>query len=214
MMVKFSKMYRDVRNTVTGCPTDLVHDALRQSAIDFCKHTSVLVVTLDPISLVAGESNYDLVSDPGTHVYGLVAANLNGARLQLVTRTQLDVGYPDWESKTGTPQYALFVPGEEQVRLVPEPDAADTDALFVSVVLAPDDNADGIERDIYLRYKGVLAAGAKEKLLMLPNKAWTNPQLASFYGTEFMVGKSRARQHVLTGDSGIAHQVRGRRFAI
>jgi len=61
------------------------------------------------------------------------------------------------------------------------------------VVLAPTDNAPGVDEAVFDPHAGVLASGVCALLMADPGQPWSNPALAQVYAAQFDAGVARAR---------------------
>jgi len=63
--------------------------------------------------------------------------------------------------------------------------------LVVWVYLQPEKTATALPDILWHDYEDAISSGARWRLLRLPGRAWSNPELAGYYQREFELGKSR-----------------------
>ena len=73
--------------------------------------------------------------------------------------------------------------------------------LTMRVALKPTRAAESVEDEIYEDYVETIAAGAISRLMLSPEKPYTNEKLAIFYGGKFTQGLNVARSRALHGHS-------------
>lgn len=196
-----------------GCPESLVASALVRACIEFCRNSEAWELTLDPITLVEGEHTYDLGSPAGAQLVTIKNVWVGANALRPVTQADLQRVLPDWQSALGNePAFYMGTPDWLSVRVYPIPSSPVDTPMVVRAVFAPWLSARSLPDAIATRYFETLCAGAKATLMLVPQRAWSNPQLAVVYATQFAEGITNARNEALHNRAQGTVSVQPRRF--
>lgn len=181
-MIKFTDMLDDVMTDVPGCSEALAVHALRNAAIELHTKSWLYTQDCDAQQTVIGQAEYDLDQFAGYRVIGVSDAKFNDATLAPTAVGVLNMNTTRWEDDTGTPTH-YFTTDFATLRLYKIPDVVGT--LYAKVVLTPSKTATGVENFIYDLYSEQLAAGAKARLMLIPDKPYTNPDVSREYRAQF-----------------------------
>lgn len=142
---------------------------------------------------------YALPIPSGTIAIEVVEAQLNGQDpVEPIAPGDLNRLYPQWRTRTGKlERHQLFDDGTIQVVRIP--DAAGV--LSVQLALSLSAAASTIPDWIFNRYSEEIGAGAKVRLMRMPQKPWTNPQLAKYYQDIFDEACDNAKMRAAKGNS-------------
>lgn len=165
---------------VPGCPFVAASFALRQSAIAFCEQSLAWTYLHPDIAVVNDVDEYAYVPPVGALVHAVTYAEFNDHEIDAKVK-DVDMRIWNWRNQTGSPQYVLG--GPSGIRLVPTPDVEGT--LKLVVALKPDNDATGIDDEIYQEYREAIVHGALAKLMLSPRKPYTNAELAAFHMQQF-----------------------------
>lgn len=204
-MAYWARWYPDVLPHVPGCPTPVVRHELRRSAQALLQASRAWQADLTPISISAGAADYPVApsSPEQQRIVRIEAAWLDGQRLNPLTPDQLDANsLDDWREHTGAPTgYLQLTPGI--VTLYPKPVSAASTGLKLRVSLMPSDAATVIPDDLAQQYSDEIQIGAKGRLMLMPGKPWSNPQVGAGYLASFnaatSVAMSRAARALVGG---------------
>jgi hypothetical protein len=64
--------------------------------------------------------------------------------------------------------------------------------LYLQVAFKPLTTVTTIEDVFYQEWHGVIAAGTKARLMLMPKKVWSNPQLGAVFQGQYDHGKNSA----------------------
>jgi len=191
--IKYSELLDEVLPYLAADPSDPVtENAIKRSVIEFCSGSWIWKHLPDPLDVVAGENTYDLEPLPGTDVTTVLAAELDGVPLAPKDIPWLNREIPRWRTVAARPKYFTQV-DTEQVLLAALPDANITAGLTLTLALQPSQAATGFPKWIFNQYLYVLAEGALAKLMMMPNKPWTDIKNGADRRTKFEAGIANAR---------------------
>lgn len=200
MTIPFTTFLPDVALEVQDCPALVIRHHTIKVLTDFCKQSRYLRETLAPISVVAGTAAYAVApSDNTQQLVRVEEVWFNGVQLDPITTSELDAEVENWRTDTGTP--VLYTWTDEKLQLVPVPDTTAAGALEVRISYAIDPTATlvGFDPILYKRFDNGLAAGIKASLMMIPNKAWSNPDLAMAYQRDYKVAVALAKNQANKG---------------
>jgi len=191
--IKYSELLDEVLPYLAADPSDPVtENAIKRTVIEFCAGSWIWKHLPDPLDVVAGESAYDLEPLSGSDVASVIAAELDGVPLAPKDVAWLNKEIPRWRTVAARPKYFTQV-DTEQVILAALPDANITAGLTLTLALQPSQAATSFPKWIFNQYLYVLAEGALAKLMMMPNKPWTDIQNGADRRTKFEAGIANAR---------------------
>lgn len=191
-MAALSDFYPHILPEVPECPRPLVDFAIRNTLIDFCKETKIWVQALTPVDAVALQMDYALTPPTDTELVRIERVRYDGATLTPKTQDQLDAIYPNgWADLTGTPEYCAIT-GVDTFSLIPAPTDALTGAIAIRSSLMPSASGAVCPDLILRRYAVQIASGVKAALMLMPEKRWTNADLAEVYGGAYESGRASA----------------------
>jgi len=184
-MIAWETFHPLITPEVSGCPTASVDFALTHAATEFCDRTHLWREYLDPEETQEDEPEYKLIGS------GVIAAvtdvAIDGCSLRHLHFNDVP---PERVQDRGRPRGFLLV-NDDTIRLFPVPDA---EYLFTAqVVLKPSKTARGVEDFLYESYADILIDGALYRLRRIPDKEWTNLQLAELNRLNFERGLAKAR---------------------
>ena len=185
MITTWDKFLPYIMPHLTGCPTDLVEQALIERTQHFCERTQLWRVDMDPETTVAGEHTYTLYLPAA--VEAVLWLRLDGNDLTIADDRDM---LPELFSATGQPRY-YSLEGDSAVRLYPVPDAAYP--FTARVVLKPSQSSRGVEQFLFDAHVRTLASGTLAQLMAMPEKTWSNLPLAAVHDQQFERGIARAR---------------------
>jgi len=197
MIVLFNDFLAEVIPDVHGCPDIVAINAVRNAAIELCKRTNYWKVDLDAFSTEVNTLVYDLDSpENGAAVSMILSLFRDGVEIEPRTEEWLNENVATWRTSTGVPAY-YFRPSSNTVMLARLPGAAYS--ITGSVSLVPKRTATGINSVVYEAHLETIAAGAKARLMVMPNVPWSNPPLAQFHGAKFNDGITNANVDAAKG---------------
>jgi hypothetical protein len=199
--VKFSSSY-----------ATLVTAEVLETLRDFCRDTGIWKETLADISVVADTASYSLNlptgsgDSPELAWIDSVKYKENGfdddqyRTLSAFTedeRDRYDSG--GWEYHTApTPESYMGGPAKNLI-LYPIPTAASTDGLRVKVGVKPADDSTTAPQWIWDDYMRCIAIGTAGNLMNMPNRPWSNTEMAVFYINQYHARRDEAYSNVKLG---------------
>lgn len=191
-----------VRLEVPQCPRPIMIDAIRQSAIEFCKLSLTWKEWLDPITIVSTERAIEIPHPDDARVFKLLDGKYDDEQLAAITPKKAEEDYVGWEVDLEGDPAVFFMTSTDEVRLAPHPtDGLD---LVLYAALRPTETTTKLPDFLYLDHLNTIAMGAKALLMEQINVPWHNPKRAMQLKDKFedlarqmnvaqTVGYSRAR---------------------
>lgn len=204
MMIPFTNWLPDVLPEAPNCPRVTAINAIRQAVITFCQHSRFWRHDMDPMTTVAGVRLYELDTPVQTRVVAVRALQLDSQPLTEFNVDALDKEDAGWRSRQGLPaRYSFQDPMTVLLDTIP----LAAGVLSATLALKPEQSAAGCDDILYEEYRDAIAAGALARLLMMPGKPWTDPNVASLKQTVFM---SHADAAKVRADQAFASRARRR----
>lgn len=158
---------------VSGAPDITMRDALQASATNFLSQTHLWRDEFDPFETKAGDSTYELYAEAAIEMVDWVKVNdtvLNHTDIRLIDKRRLD--------DDGRPR-DFWVVEDRKIRLHPIPNKSYT--ISGGVVLKPSRRSRGVDEWLASVWQDAIVDGAIHRLAQIPNKGWSNPQLAQYH---------------------------------
>jgi hypothetical protein len=193
----------------------MAEKVLLDIAQDFCNFTGIAVETLEPITLQAGRTLYDVDPPWNCDIARISAAWFRGMPLRMFSESQASAnlfvpgaigasitnGYPTAIRLTGTKEF--------QINNVPLEDSPDS--LIIRAILKPAKNSESVPDILLDNYQSTIVEGALGKLLKMP-ATFRDLNLATFYDNEYRKGRAAARIDAETAFGNISQTATPRRF--
>lgn len=166
---------------VPDAPNTLVKQAIMRTANDFCWETGVWNEIQDPITVTDGVNEYDIDTPSGAQVVTVKSIWMVNRELVPVTMERLQEVIPNWQEATGSdPAYYNSPNDWSTVRIYPIPMGANLAKMTMRVVYTPDQFGTTLPNFLVDKFLDEILAGAKARLMQMPGKKWSNPELALF----------------------------------
>lgn len=170
---KYSDLLDDVLPSLGADPSDPVTEyAIKRAVIDFCAGSWVWKIFPDNITTTANEAAYDLEPPAGADIATIVSIELDGVPLTNKSPEWLNQNLPGWRTTQATPKHYTQV-DTEQVILAPLPPSS-TSVLTLTLALQPSQASTGFPSWIASQFMYAIADGALSRLMLMPNKPWTD----------------------------------------
>lgn len=169
-----------VRTNATGVSDPVALDAIRDALDEFCRSTRLWRYE-DEFTIAAAQGEA-LAPPYGAQVLDIERVNFNGRKLDPASTQWLDEHMESWRDLTATECARYFTQTEPNtIRLVPL--AAGTVKVWMTLTIGQD--AEQVPDFIADQYREAIAHGALARLMMLPGKAYSNPNLAAVKAARF-----------------------------
>ena len=206
----FSDLVNRVAPSVPGCPQPVILTYIRNAAIDVCERTNAWRYKHAAVTMTAGTYEYAFVPESNAEVYSVLTANINGNELTPITLEALHQLYPKYPSavttERATPQYFFQVsPITFHVALVP---VNSTDKINMFVAQRPSRASTGMNEAVMDDVEDAIMHGALQQLLTLPERTWSDTELAAYHAKQFVFKVTERRARVNIGAGRAAPTVR------
>lgn len=168
---------------VAGCPVELIARELRNAAQEFCTETKWLTTGVQVEFTGAGAAVYDMEQI----TVDLFEARIDGEEIGVVRLNDPVV------NDLADGQYVIQMTDADNLTLRP---AATVDApvtVDLLVAIAPGPEATLLHDDLWRRHHEALRDGALGRLYELPQRMWSNAQLAVYHLGKFATAKTKAK---------------------
>lgn len=167
---------------VPNCPLVLVRQQVIETLRDYCAFTRCWRVELDPISIRADRTDYDLDGmPPKTDIYGVF----------LVERRDPD--QDDALLQTLLPGVHYDLIDKETIRLRSKPEVDEVKTLRVTVWVIPHPTCLQIDERVFLNHYSNLIKGMLAGLHGQPGKTWTSEGLAAKENGDYLQARGLGR---------------------
>lgn len=206
----FADLIPEVLPEVPGCPDFTVRRAIRDSAIEFFDQTLAYTVDQDPEPVFAGLETVDLAIPPGTRLVQVLRAQIGPNQLDRIAREDLFASGVDWRTERGTPQ-GITLETETSVRVVPVADADSILPLYIRFAVTPTRMSTSMPDALGERFYNEIVAGAKSRLMLMPQRSWSDTKTGVGYRGIYERGIREAKLTVAQDSVSGRRQVRLRR---
>lgn len=208
---KFSELVTRLAPSVPGAPNVVVEQYVRDAAIEACERTLAWRHEQPPIRLT--QSAHDYAYDPPNfaEVHAIITATINGAKMTPVSLEQLHDIYPKWPfgsaDEEAEPRYITSI-DPDNFAVAPRPDGITTYDVRMIVACKPLRTATEMDKTVLDDLENVIMHGALQHLLVLPERTWSDRELASYHAKQFAfkLAERRARANLGTGRSSMRVQ--------
>lgn len=146
-------------------------------------------------------------------MHAFITAAVNGSPLEPVTLEQLYNRFPNWPDldpdQQATPRFICQLDPDNFV-IAPSPDALTAYSLKMIVVLKPLRTATGMDKAVFDDLENVIMHGALQHLLVMPNKNWSDRELATYHAKQYLskITERRARANLGAARASMSVQMR------
>jgi hypothetical protein len=212
----FLSLATRLASSVPGCPQPIIEQHIRDSAIEVCERTLAWRYEQPLIRLTPGVYEYPYNNPSQSEVHAFLTASVNGEKLDTVTLEQLHDQYPDWPSldpaKQASPRLICQLDPDNFV-LAPLPDSTVNYDLKMIVALKPLRSATAMDKSVFDEIENVIMHGALQHLLVMPNKAWSDRELAAYHAKQYISKTTERRARANLGAARASLSVKMRPLA-
>jgi hypothetical protein len=168
------------------------------------------------IRVTPGVYEYPYTNPTGSEVHAFLTATVNGESLEPVTLENLADMYPDWPNiatdKRSDPRLICQIDPDNFV-VAPVPDNSKTYDIKMIVALKPLRDATAMDKTVFDELEDTIMHGALQHLLVLPDKNWTDRELAAYHAKQYLYKTTERRARANIGASRATMTVKMRPFA-
>jgi hypothetical protein len=160
--------------------------------------------------------DYPYEHPTGSEVHAFITASVNGRPIMPVTLEWLHGNYPDWPSldpsRRADPRYIVHL-DDDTFGVAPLPDDSEPYDLKMIVALKPLRSATGMNQTAMDDLENVIMHGALRDLLVLPNKNWSDRELAAYHAKQYVFRTTERRARTMLGAGRASVSVKMQPFA-
>tara|TARA_X000001036_G_C20616048_1_gene781010 strand:- start:15 stop:677 length:663 start_codon:yes stop_codon:yes gene_type:complete len=202
--------------SVPGCPTPVIEQYVRDAAIEACERTLAWRYEQPKIRLVPGAHDYAYEGPDDAEIHAFLTATVNGRALKPITLEQLYDIYPKWPDQSlnerAEPMYITQL-DPDNFSVAPIPDNSTTYDVRMIVCLKPLRTATKMDKKFLDELENVIMHGALQHLLVLPDRTWSDRELASYHAKQFAFKLSERRARTNLGAAKASMRVQAQKFA-
>lgn len=214
-IVTYATYAPDVAIYAPGCPTTVIIDALRKSAMSFFYDSLAYRTWVTPFDLTSGTTTYDLAAKcpAETEVAQVMEVRCEGFPVTEVTHEQFIALDPEWPTVTGThARWFTILNTKDNINIIPIPDATITAAMTMQLAVTPTMASTGVEQTFFEEWKDGIIDGALARLLRMPQTPWVDVKEAATRSKEASMAVNVARMQVNKGNTRADVTVQMRRW--
>jgi hypothetical protein len=203
-MKTYEQFLDGVMPYVPGCPVPMAINAIRESVIELCEKTLLLQRDHDPVDVIANTVDYDFDTQSGYRVFKIMRAWYKDVELvptapdDITDPALYNQNIPGIELSKDAPRI-ITQKDDVTFSVLPVPKDTVRSAITMRVALKPTRTSTSIEDFIFEDYAETIYAGARFRLLIVPAKPYTNPDLALANQNIYVGGLNNARQRANRG---------------
>jgi hypothetical protein len=168
------------------------------------------------IRVTPGVYEYPYNNPSQSEVHAFLTAAVNGEPLEPVTLEQLVDIYPDWPNlatdKRADPRRICQIDPDNFV-VAPVPDDSKIYDIKMIVALKPLRDAAGMDKTVFDELEDTIMHGALQHLLVLPDKNWSDRELAAYHSKQYLYKITERRARANIGAARATMSVKMRPFA-
>jgi hypothetical protein len=205
---------------VPGCPFPVIEKYVRDAAIEVCEKTLVWKYEQPSIRLTPGLHDYPYEPPTEAEVHAFIhvtvfADDENPLPIDPLTLEHLYQRYPAWPNHDpdalSRPQHIAHLDADNFV-LAPVPDDVHDYDIRMLVALKPLRDARGMDETILDEIENTVMDGALSALYMLPDKSWTDKNIARYHKQQFISRTTERRARANLGAGRATMSVKMRSF--
>lgn len=191
-MVAVSEFVKYIHPDVNQVTTALLTERLNTVITEFCQQTKILQVTMEPLTLIPQVREIDIETPTDTSLVEIRRLVYKGkTELKAQSIDWLDRDDPLWRTKDGEPTHYTHV-GRTTIMVTPHPTTTEVMGITGRIAIKPTRSATTVDDILYDDWAEVIAAGTKARLMSMPRKPWTSPNLAQSFAMEYAAGIDQA----------------------
>jgi len=200
----FSDLVNRVAPNAPGCPQPVLITFIRTAAIDACERTLAWRFEQPAVRLTPAVENYPYEPVSGAEVHAIITASINGVNAPSITLESAHRLYPKYPDNStaelGTPKYIVHV-DPDTFWVARLPNSSPTYDVVMFLALKPLPSATGMDTSVMDELETVIFHGALQNLLTMPERTWSDKELAAYHAKQFAfrISERRARVNVGAG---------------
>ena len=180
MSKQIADFRRKVRVMARACPTPVVDEAIRDSAIEFCDYTYTWRLELSAFRARDGVSDYTIPTPKCGRLCHVLYASHDGVEVAKTTERTLDDLEEGWRTSEATVASWYYMPDKETIRLALTPDTTESQAIALTACFKPTVDATVLANNLYHDHLEAISHGALARLMEMEGESWANPASAVY----------------------------------
>jgi len=207
MATAIETMIPELRVELPGIPVPILNAAIYRVIRQFFWESEVwkytydngLDWTLNQLAIESPVAGTDIPAKCTVKRVDTVMYDADGTdwddEIPFMTRDELDRANSDWYTETGSSPRAWSHGNDGAAIIIPQATATVTTALLIRAVIAPVFTAisDTLPDFLYYEFEETIKAGVLAQLMKQPDKDWSDPGMAQFYGQAHTAGMLKAK---------------------
>lgn len=194
-MTAWASFYPHVLPYVSGAPSLMVDQALRDAAREFCRESRAWVEQAAAVTGDGTTRQRSFVFASGSELVEVRRATVAGEDMTILSSRQMPA---DWQEDTpdAAALHDTLVVLNSQAAYVLYPIPADGAEIIIYQALMPTMTATGVGDVIFTEYGEQMAKGAIARLCSMPKKPWSDVDAAALAAAAFERGIHSAANRV------------------
>lgn len=163
-------------------PRDVAIHEIREATIEFCRETRCwredLALKNTAGNTTTKEYEMTVSANSESRITAFLSIRAANQPLSAMQEDELDRREPSWRTMTATVPTAFVPTGSAYIRPYPTPSTVV--ALEGKAAVTPTRTGTKISTDVFNDYAPAIASLAKARLMKMPGKPWTNPDMAAY----------------------------------
>jgi len=191
-MAAYEAFLSRVMPEVAGCPEPVAIQAIKDTCIEFCTRSNALQQDLDPVTLIANQSEYDLEPPAGYRVSRVMKVWRGDTELTPAAPDMIRV--PDaYRATAGSAAPTFyFQKTASTISFLDVPKVTERNVVTIRAAITPTRASTTIDDEILELWAEEIAHGAKYRLMLVPGKPYSNPQSSAVEKALFDAGVNKA----------------------
>lgn len=191
-MAEWKDFLPETMRLCPSAPRVVALTQIKEACVEFFHRSRCWRVDLAPVVVPANTPTFVPVPPLATVVVDIMSAQWDGQPITIKSRQELDDEFGGWRALLpGERPQMLTLMDERTVRLIPT--STNPGTLDVYAAIKPSRDATGLADAQFEEHLEAIATGAAYRLLMMPEKSWTNFDLAAERREAFFNAIRKAR---------------------
>ena len=201
---RFDSLVPRLSPSVPGCPQPVIEQYVRDAAIEACERTLAYRYVQNKIALTTGVYDYPYEPPTNTEVHAVLNASIDGNPLTPLPFEEFQDRFPKWPdfvaADYGVPKYLSQLDADTFV-VTPSPDSLKTYELRMIVAVKPLRTSYDMDTTVFDELENLIVHGALQNLLILPERTWSDRELAAFHAKQYVYKSAERRARTNLGSA-------------
>ncbi len=201
MPKRFDSLVPRLSPSVPGCPQPVIEQYVRDAAINACEKTLAYRHVQSKIPLTTGVYDYPYDPPTNTEVHAVLSASIDGSPMTSLPLESFQDKFPKWPdflpAEYGCPKYLSQLDADTFI-VTPTPDALKTYEIRMVIAVKPLRSSIDMDTTTFDELEDLILHGALQNLLILPERTWSDRELAAFHAKQYLykAAERRARANL------------------